>query len=116
MDAVRHLSADPNRSTEELAARYRLTPRHLRRLFEIHVGYGPKALARVFRLQRTLFLAASSHLVFSDLALAAGYSDQSHMNREFSALCSERPSDVLHRRDSTLTMSDLFKISGQPTV
>jgi AraC-like DNA-binding protein len=116
MDAVQRLSADPNQSTEELAARYRLTPRHLLRLFETHVGYGPKALARIFRLQRTLSIAGSSHLVFSDLARAAGYSDQSHMYREFSALCSELPSDVVRRRGSTLAMSDLFKIAGHPVV
>jgi AraC-like DNA-binding protein len=114
MDAVRCLSADPNQSTEELAARYRLTSRHLLRLFETHVGYGPKALAPIFRLQRTLSIAGSSRLVLSDLALAAGYSDQSHMYREFSALCSELPSDVVRRRGSTLAMSDLFKIAGHP--
>ena len=114
MDAVRRLSADPNQSTEELAACYRVTSRHLLRLFETHVGYGPKALARIFRLQRTLSIAGSSRLVFSDLALAAGYSDQSHMYREFSALCSELPSDVVRRRGSTLAMSDLFKIAGHP--
>jgi transcriptional regulator GlxA family with amidase domain len=83
-------------------------------LFEIHVGYGPKALARIFRLQQTLFIAGSSRFVLSDLAHAAGYSDQSHMHREFSALCSELPSDVVRRRGSTLAMSDLFKIARHP--
>ena len=113
VDAVRRLSADPGQSTEELADRYRLTSRHLLRLFETHVGYGPKALARIFRLQRTLSIAGcSSALAFSDLALSAGYSDQSHMYREFSALCSERSSDVVRKRGSTLAMSDLFKIAG----
>lgn len=114
MDAVQRLSADPNQGTEELAARYRLTSRHLLRLFETHVGYGPKALARVLRLQRTLRIAGSSPLAFSNLALAAGYSDQSHMHREFSALCSERPSDVVRKRGSTLAMSDLFKTAEHP--
>jgi transcriptional regulator GlxA family with amidase domain len=113
IDAVQRLSAVPNQTTEELADRYRLTSRHLLRLFETHVGYGPKALARIFRLQRTLSIAAcSTALAFSDLALAAGYSDQSHMYREFSVLCSERPSDVVRKRGSTLAMSDLFKIAG----
>jgi AraC-like DNA-binding protein len=112
IDAVRRLSADPNQGTEELADRYRLTSRHLLRLFETHVGYGPKALARIFRLQRTLSIGCSSALAFSDLALAAGYSDQSHMYREFSTLCSERPLDVVRKRASTLAMSDLFKIGG----
>ncbi|MBV8054868.1 MAG: AraC family transcriptional regulator [Deltaproteobacteria bacterium] len=114
MDAVRRLSAEPNQSTEELAAHYHLTSRHLLRLFETHVGYGPKALARIFRFQRTLSIAGSSPLAFSDLALAAGYSDQSHMYREFSALCSQRPSDVVFIRGSTLAMSDLFKIAWHP--
>jgi AraC-like DNA-binding protein len=82
IDAVRRLSADSNQSTEELAARYRLTSRHLLRLFETHVGYGPKALARIFRLQRVLSIASSSPLAYSELALAGGYCDQSHMYRE----------------------------------
>ena len=112
MDAVRRLAADPTQSIEEIAARYRLTSRHLLRLFETHVGYGPKALARIFRLQRTLSIADSSRLGSSDLAVAAGYSDQSHMYREFSALCSALPSDVVGKRNSTLAMSDFFKIAG----
>lgn len=114
MDAVRRLSTDLKQGTEELAARYRLTSRHLPRLFETHVGYGPKALARVLHLQRTLRIAGSSPLAFSDLTLAAGYSDQSHMHREFSALCSERPSGVVRKRGSTLAMSDLFKTAEDP--
>lgn len=114
MDAVRRLSADPKHGAKELAARYRLTSRHLLRLFETHVGYGPKVLARIMRLQRTLCIAGSSPLALSNLALAAGYSDQSHMQREFSALCSERPSDVVRKRGSTLAMSDLFKTAEHP--
>src|SRR5215469_9832376 len=90
---------------------YGVTSRHLLRLFETHVGYGPKALARIFRLQRTLSIAGSSPLALSDLALAAGYSDQSHMYREFCAFCSERPSDVVRTRASTRAMCDLFKIT-----
>jgi AraC-like DNA-binding protein len=114
MDAVRRLSANPNQRTEELAAQYNLTPRHFLRLFETHVGYGPKVLARIFRLQRTLSIAASAPIAFLDLALAAGYSDQSHMCREFSSLCLENPAGVVPGRASTLAMSDLFKTAGSP--
>jgi AraC-like DNA-binding protein len=114
MDAVRRLSVNPNQRTEELAAQYNLTPRHFLRLFETHVGYGPKMLARIFRLQRTFSLAASSPIAFSELALAAAYSDQSHMCREFCSLCLERPACVIPGRASTLSMSDLFKTPRFP--
>lgn len=39
----------------------RLTSRHLLRLLETRLGYGPKTLARVFRLRRTLSIADQPH-------------------------------------------------------
>jgi AraC-like DNA-binding protein len=58
-----------------------ISDRQLRRRFEAAVGYAPRTLARVLRLQRFLALAAQG----SDLARVAaeaGYADQPHLTRE----------------------------------
>jgi AraC-like DNA-binding protein len=61
-------------------------------LFSQSVGLTPKLYSRVLRFQKALQLVAAVQssdqagdhsLVWADLALAAGYSDQSHLNREF---------------------------------
>ena len=53
-------------------------------LFKEAVGLTPKRYARLLRFQHMLErLRSASGVSLSDLALAAGYSDQAHMNREF---------------------------------
>jgi AraC-like DNA-binding protein len=53
-------------------------------LFSRAVGLTPKVYSRVRRFQRTLQRARLSGFEsWADLAAAAGYSDQSHFNREF---------------------------------
>jgi AraC-like DNA-binding protein len=70
---------DPRQRVERLAADLGFSERQLRRRFLTAVGYGPKTLQRVIRLQR--FLAGQT----SDLARAAaeaGYADQAHLARD----------------------------------
>ncbi|HEX6883922.1 MAG TPA: AraC family transcriptional regulator [Planctomycetota bacterium] len=62
-------------------------------LFRRAVGLAPKVHCRVQRLQRVLARPRGSLGV---LALAAGYSDQAHLTREFRALTGLTPSE--HRR------------------
>jgi AraC-like DNA-binding protein len=52
-------------------------------LFGRAVGLTPKLYCRVLRFQRVLDLSTSSCESLVDLALEAGYSDQSHFNRQF---------------------------------
>jgi AraC-like DNA-binding protein len=79
--AIEVLRAQPDRPVTALAAEVGLSERQLRRRFEVAVGYGPKRLGRVFRFQRLLDLIHASHgrPGWSQLAIAAGYADQSHM-------------------------------------
>ena len=73
-----------------------LSERQLRRRFDAAVGYGPKTLAGVLRLQRFLALAAarpSPDLAW--LALAAGYADQSHLTRESRRLAAATPAALV---------------------
>lgn len=108
VDAVNAIARNPGISSETLSERYDITPRHLRRLFDSQVGYGPRTLARVFRLQRALDRLDSDQVRLADVANDAGYADQAHMNRDFRQLAAVTPSHAV-RRGSTVTMSDSFK-------
>jgi AraC-like DNA-binding protein len=91
--AVAGLRAQPDRPVSALADQIGLSERQLRRRFEVAVGYGPKRLGRVFRFQRLLELVHASHgrAGWSQLAVAAGYADQSHMINECLALTGSPP-------------------------
>ena len=79
------LAAEPDSaSVADMAARAGITRQHLRRLFEEHVGYGPKKLARILRLRRALrLLDGRGTQTLAAVALDAGYYDQAHMNADF---------------------------------
>ncbi len=73
--------------------------RRLLRRCRAAVGYGPKTLDRVLRLQRAIRLAPRTDSL-ALLAALAGYADQAHLTRE----C---------RRLAGITPSDLFKTTGR---
>ena len=86
---------DPRARVEGLAAELAVSARQLRRRFEASVGYGPKRLARVLRLERALRAARAGE----ELALAAagaGYADQAHFGHDCRALAGVAPSALLH--------------------
>ncbi|QNK66770.1 helix-turn-helix domain-containing protein [Variovorax sp. PAMC26660] len=60
-------------------------------LFRGTIGLGPKEYARVMRFDRALALAADPARNWIDIALDAGYADQAHLSREFSALAGMSP-------------------------
>lgn len=73
-----------------------LSERQLRRRFDRAVGYGPRTLAGVTRLQRLVrAYEGQPARGLSDLALTAGYADQPHMSREVRRLTGATPSELL---------------------
>lgn len=71
-------------SVKELAAQTGYSVRYIRQLFAKHVGHSPKELANIIRMQSALqFLWENADVSLGDTAIAFGFSDQSHMNREF---------------------------------
>lgn len=72
--------------------------RLLRRRFLEHVGYGPKTLARVLRLQRVLELAIGTDEDLAGIAVRAGYADQAHLSRETRALADATPAELVAAR------------------
>ncbi len=63
-------------------------------LFRRAIGLSPKLYCRVLRFQSALErLAGRATHSLADLALAAGYSDQAHFNREFREFTGMPPSE-----------------------
>jgi AraC-like DNA-binding protein len=84
--AVREL-ARPRTRVAELCRSLAISERQLRRRIEDAVGYSPRTLARVLRLQRFLRLAERDGDDLARLAAEAGYSDQAHLTRDCRDLC-----------------------------
>jgi AraC-like DNA-binding protein len=110
-DATRWIADHPSGNLEQLIRLSGLSERQVRRRFDEAIGYGPKKLQRILRLQRLLWLAGQRLAVplnLADLAFAAGYADQPHMTREVAALSGASPGTLLRGTVSS-AVSDLFK-------
>lgn len=93
------LAADPGMASGTLARALAVSPRHLRRRFAEHAGYGPKRYARIMRLQRLLALhARHPDAPAGRLAADAGYADHPHLVRECRELAGRTPSALLAQR------------------
>lgn len=91
--AVSYLS-DPQMEVSRLALELAVSERQLRRRFASAVGYGPKRLSRVLRLQRALY-AASAGTAFGRVAADAGYADHAHFVHDCRDLAGVSPSALL---------------------
>lgn len=108
---VRWLAQHPHGRVHELGRALHVSPRQLQRRLLASVGYAPKTLHRILRLQRLLALAAAAdgRVPLASLALHAGYADQAHMTRELRELAGRSPTELLPGMDSALRMADLFE-------
>jgi methylphosphotriester-DNA--protein-cysteine methyltransferase len=101
--AVRFTTDAPAPTVSNVAQAVGVSTRHLRTLFQRHVGLAPKAFARIARLHRVVHAQRERpEASWSTLALEAGYYDQSHLIADFQALMDESPS-TFRSRDQTLT-------------
>ena len=111
MHAAAWMAGHPFALLAELSGLCGLSERQMRRHFDEAIGYGPKTLQRILRLQRLLWLASHESTPvpsLAQLAFAAGYADQSHMTRDVVALTGASPSHLLDGAISS-AVSDLFK-------
>ena len=96
--AVAHLVGSAGRArVDAIAARAGVTTRHLQRRFAERVGASPKGLARILRFQNTLRRRApgvDGHTDWVRIACECGYSDQSHLIRDYAEFSCETPASL----------------------
>lgn len=86
-------------SVRSVAAGMHLSERRLQQVFAAQLGLSPSVWRRLQRLHGTLRLlrAAGAGSPWAELALRAGYYDQSHLINEFRALCGLSPEQFVRR-------------------
>lgn len=91
------------RRIEDLRRATGLTKRRLLNAFRAQIGVTPKLYARIIRVREALAHLHAAHLPLSEVALAAGYYDQPHMNADLRELCGLAPTDFLAASRYTAT-------------
>jgi AraC-like DNA-binding protein len=96
--AVRSLFAPPpsaawsHATIAGLARSLGWSRQHLGRMFRVHVGIGPKELAKVARVQRAVARVQGPHSgPLAGAAVELGYFDEAHMDRDFRDLVGVTP-------------------------
>ena len=105
--AIEQLCVVPQTLVTKLSSNCCLSKKQFEREFYLHVGMNPKEYSRIVRFQKTLkqIQHQQEKINQADLAYANGYSDQSHMIREFKSLCGYTPLSLL---EVSTPYSDLF--------
>lgn len=80
-------------SLPELAHRLEVSVRQLERLFTSETGRSPGAYARQIRIRMASWLLTSSDRTVADIASSCGFSDASHLGREFRKEFGESPNE-----------------------
>jgi AraC-like DNA-binding protein len=81
----------------ELVGELGCSRRYLTSRFGAEVGLGPKALARQVRFAGVRERLERSPTRLAEIAAAAGYCDQAHLNRDFRELAGVTPTEFLAR-------------------
>lgn len=84
-------------NVEQLAERLGVTSRHLRRLFNRHVGASPLAVAHTQRLHFAKRLIDQTDLPLADIAVAAGYGSVRRFNDAFRKTYKRAPRELRRR-------------------
>ena len=89
---------DGDGSVERLAERLGIGDRHLRRLFDRHLGTTPVAVARIRRVLFAKQLLDETRLPMTEVALAAGFASQRRFNACMREVYGQAPSALRRAR------------------
>jgi len=81
----------------DLASQTGVTSRHLNRLFQLHTGLSTKAFSRLVRFQFACKNLFSQPSKAAEIAAESGFTDQSHLLKDFRYYLSQTPRQ-LHKR------------------
>jgi AraC-like DNA-binding protein len=97
-------------SVRALAGELGVTTRTLQRAFAQDVGFGPKVLQRITRVQRAIGLSRiDERLPWAAIAARVGYFDEAHLNLDFHAFTGSSPSRFAPRAE---TLTELMLEAG----
>jgi AraC family transcriptional regulator of adaptative response / DNA-3-methyladenine glycosylase II len=97
-------------SLEDLALKLGVTGRHLRRLFQTHIGASPKSLATTQKILFAKKLLSESDLSVTQIAFSAGFGSIRRFNAAFSKIYGKTPSAIRTRNNSgKTTPNELFQ-------
>jgi AraC family transcriptional regulator of adaptative response / DNA-3-methyladenine glycosylase II len=88
-------------SEASLGARLAVSPRHLRRVFNDHLGVTPDQLARSRRAHFARRLLDDTDLTVADVAFASGFASIRQFNRQMREVFRASPSELRDRRRRT---------------
>jgi AraC family transcriptional regulator of adaptative response / DNA-3-methyladenine glycosylase II len=97
LDLIAAGALDGDSNVERLAERLGVGERHLRRLFEHHLGASPIAVAQTRRVLFAKQLIHETRLPMAEVALASGFGSVRRFNETFRALYG-RPPSALRRK------------------
>ncbi|MFM8940677.1 MAG: AlkA N-terminal domain-containing protein [Phenylobacterium sp.] len=104
--ALIDLGALDNGDMQGLAGRLGVGERHLRRLFQEHLGASPVAVAQTRRLHMARRLIRETGLSMSEVAIASGFGSLRRFNEAFRAACGRTPSSLRRRPGAEAGLSD----------
>lgn len=91
-------AVDRRRSVREVAAAVGWSHKHLIARFQEEIGLTPKQLARILRFGRVVnALKSGRGPSLAEIALAAGYYDQSHLNRDSREFAGATPGELVRK-------------------
>lgn len=92
IEAINHKTYSINSLAEMTCLSYK----QFNRLFTQYIGTGPKEFSRIIRFQRALnILETKKTFNLTQLSYESGFSDQSHLIREFKAISGYTPKEFL---------------------
>jgi AraC-like DNA-binding protein len=96
--AAARLRGNPALPVHKLASNLDISRRHLSRSFQATFGTSPKQFARLARVEKAL-AARRDGRAWADIAYACGFSDQTHMIRDFNDIIGQPPEDFFRTLD-----------------
>src|SRR5690348_6597923 len=108
--ALIELGALDEARLEALAERLGIGERHLRRLFQQHLGASPIAVAQTRRVLLAKQLIHETRLPMAEVALAAGFGSVRRFNETFLQLFGRPPATLRRRRDKVKREADALSV------
>ncbi len=103
--AIKAILTNPSVPVSYLSSISCIGKKQFERIFRANIGMNPKEYAVIARFQKSLWLMQQGKRNFADIAYIAGYSDQSHFNRDFRKYSGMTPSRLLNTQP---IYSDLY--------